>query len=66
MAGQLEVVNYLVGQKGANMEAKTNDGWTPLHWASKRGHLEVVRRLFDLGANVNKQDICGLTPLHLA
>ena len=39
---------------------------TPLHWASLRGHLEVVRYLLEHGANVKAQDKDGSMPLHWA
>ncbi|RDD41198.1 Transient receptor potential cation channel subfamily A member 1 [Trichoplax sp. H2] len=40
--------------------------WTPLHYAAKNGHSDVIACLLEAGADVN---ICGcmdLTPLHLA
>ena len=39
---------------------------TPLHWASLRGHKEVVVLLVEKGANVNAQDKHGDTPLYWA
>ncbi|MFP4374136.1 MAG: ankyrin repeat domain-containing protein [Spirochaetaceae bacterium] len=39
---------------------------TPLHWAARQGHVEVVRTLIDNGADVNASDVFGRTPLHLA
>ena len=32
------------------------DGWTPLHWASSEGRIEVVRLLLDRGAGIQAQD----------
>ena len=29
------------------------DGWTPLDTSSEYGHLEIVKRLIEAGANVN-------------
>ena len=34
--------------------------------AAFKGHIESVRALLDLGANVNAQTKAGATPLHLA
>jgi ankyrin repeat protein len=40
---------------------------TPLHWASREGHLEVAQLLLDKGADVKATNSnCGGTPLHLA
>ena len=44
--GDLERVKLLVKQ-GADMEYKARTGkWTPLIWASRLGHLDIVRYLF--------------------
>ena len=36
--GHLPIVQYLI-EKGANIEAKTNDQYTPLHFACLNSHL---------------------------
>ncbi|KUF97164.1 hydroxyproline N-acetylglucosaminyltransferase [Phytophthora nicotianae] len=41
------------------------DGWTPLHWASRVGNLDIVRLLAKYGTNLNVQDRWGTTPLML-
>jgi ankyrin repeat protein len=35
-------------------------------WAAPTGSPELIRALIDAGANVNAQDIQGMTPLMLA
>src|SRR5262249_35788187 len=39
---------------------------TPLIWAAPTGSPELIRALIDAGANVNAQDIQGMSPLMLA
>ena len=42
--GHLEVVKALLAAQ-ADVNKASNDGETPLHWASNEGHLEVVKAL---------------------
>jgi serine/threonine-protein phosphatase 6 regulatory ankyrin repeat subunit B len=41
----------------------SSHGWTPLHWAARNGHIDVVRWLIEHGANVNAADAIGWTSL---
>jgi cytohesin len=50
--GQTETVDALLHQ-GAEIDARTHSGWTPLHWAVWQGHPEVVSVLLHSGADVN-------------
>ncbi|RYG50974.1 ankyrin repeat domain-containing protein, partial [archaeon] len=38
---------------GANIEAATIDGWTPLHLACQEGHEACVRVMLDARAHVS-------------
>lgn len=49
--GKLKMVDLLMS-KGANIEAKTRDGLTPLHCAARSGHHEVVDILIEKGAPI--------------
>jgi len=51
---------------GAPIDAKTSDGWTPLHSATYWSQAEAMTRLISRGADVNSQTVGGQTPLHLA
>ncbi len=52
--------------RGADVNAKMNDGSTPLHYACEFGREAVVSLLLENGAKVNVEDIFGNTPLHVA
>ncbi|WP_179947089.1 ankyrin repeat domain-containing protein, partial [Wolbachia endosymbiont of Bemisia tabaci] len=52
--------------KGANVNAKNNDGATPLHWAALHDNLQVAGLFINKRANVNAKDENGWTPLHTA
>jgi ankyrin repeat protein len=51
---------------GADVNAKGNNGWTPLHLAALSGHKEVSEYLITMGADVNAKDGTGMIPLHYA
>lgn len=51
---------------GANIDAQTSDGWTPLHSAVYWGQTDVVSMLISRGASVNIRTSGRQTPLHLA
>jgi ankyrin repeat protein len=63
--GNVDKVQKLL-DKGANIEATNDDGWTPLHWACRNGCVEVVEMLLDKRANIEARDNGGWTPLHEA
>jgi ankyrin repeat protein len=45
--------------------SKPVHGYTPLHYASARGHLSTVKMLLNHRFDINRL-VCGLVPLHLA
>jgi ankyrin repeat protein len=51
---------------GAHVNAKDYYGDTPLHWASVRGHVQVVVELLEHGADIEAKNYIGETPLHNA
>ena len=71
--GMLEMVNALLKyadrQDGGAKEiihAQDEDRWTPLHYAARGGHDEIVELLTQKGANVMASDNDQQTPLHVA
>ena len=53
-------------QKRANLNARTNEGWTALMWAAEKGNSLSMWELLKRGARVNIQNNNGKTALILA
>ena len=53
-----------IGIKAINEPDET--GWTALHFAAENGHLDIVKKLVENGADINKANNQGWTALHLA
>ena len=51
---------------GANLNAASKYGETPLHRAAQKGHREVVAALVKAGADLNLVDEDNLTPMYRA
>ena len=64
-SGNIDAVNQHLAT-GADVNAKTEFGWTPLHFATEWGQKEVAELLIAKGADVNAKDEDRNTPLHLA
>ncbi|KAJ4444368.1 ankyrin repeat domain-containing protein 40-like [Periplaneta americana] len=63
--GDVEGVEELIN-KGVNVNAKHDiNGWTPLHWAAKRGHKAIVSLLLANGADTTTVTAKGETPASL-
>ena len=45
------------------MDSANNDGWTTLHAAAEKGHVEVIRELLKNQTNVESVNKYGSTPL---
>lgn len=57
-----EIIDFLFSQ-GAQLEARSDIGYTPLLRAISKVDVDSVNKLLDLGANANTQDNAGYTAL---
>jgi len=69
-AGHLEVVEVLIAA-GADVNARSPQGWTALAKAAyngetERGYVEVIEVLHEAGASLDTRIFFGITPLMLA
>ncbi|XP_069669372.1 ankyrin repeat domain-containing protein 1-like [Periplaneta americana] len=59
-------VLYLLLDRGAFLEERSEYGGTPLHWAAWNNHLEGAQALVARGADIHATTYGGSTPLHQA
>ncbi len=64
--GRVQVISFLLEQRGVRVNAVDEDDATPLHRAAKSGSVAAVEALVKAGATVDARDYNGNTPLHLA
>lgn len=60
-----EVVKSFI-EKGVDIEAKNEHGWTPLIIVCILGHTEKVKLLLEAGVDINVKNSIGQTPLDIA
>lgn len=60
----LDVVAYCLIRLDMIPDQKDNAGYTPLHEACSRGHLDIARLLLQHGANATETSPSGIRPLH--
>jgi len=61
----VDAVRFLLDH-GADLDAKDNNGLTPLHVLSQYGNIKATRLLLEHGARVDALDNDQLSPLHFA
>jgi len=65
-AGGCYQAAWIYLERGEDLEKTDSRNWTPLHYASFFGHLEVVHMLCESHVSVNAVDVKGYNPLQLA
>ncbi len=63
--GDASLIEELIAS-GANVNASSLRGFTPLHRAAQHGHANAASILLKRGANVHATTVDGATPLDMA
>lgn len=64
--GDLQKLKMLIGA-GANLNSQNLvNGWTALHWAAKRNHVDIVSFLLDCGASSSIASYNGEMPANVS
>ncbi len=64
--GWLAAITYLVEELGADVNARDNDGYTPMHHAAARGDNEMIHYLLSKGADPLAVSRRGQTTVDMA
>lgn len=64
--GWVPAVKFLVEERGADVNARDHNGYTPLHHAASRGDNDLIRYLIAMGADVKALSRSGQSTVDLA
>ena len=64
--GDLKKVKEIIDRDPNEINVQDVQGFTPLHFASGKGHIEIVEFLLNHGADIELEILNGETPLMLA
>lgn len=64
--GELDGVKKIIEEGGTGGDEQDERGFTPLCWAARNGHIEVLEYLISQGFNKETASFGGLRPLHHA
>jgi len=64
--GDLKKVREIIEKDPSQINIQDGSGWTPLHLASGKGHIEIVEYLLNHGADTELENSHGERPLWLA
>ena len=62
--GEIQTVEYCVGQCAVDINTRNKEGATPLHTAAMYGHLPVIKYLVKQGCDPQIRDVDGNLPVH--
>ena len=65
-AGKDESLKMLITEFGVEVDTKSGNGSTPIHFAAQMGNDSTVALLASLGASVNEKGSLEFSPLHYA
>ncbi|KAK1756709.1 vegetative incompatibility protein HET-E-1 [Echria macrotheca] len=63
--GCYRIVDLLVSRGWVDVNMKSPDGWTALHWAARGRNLTIVKKLVEAGADITARDNEGILALDL-